>query len=66
MGHTMMGYCTGVAVNANDAGINAKAPRRGVSEPEIGASDTAGTLLVATTPVAGRTVRTVGADGIMH
>lgn len=53
-----------VAINADAGGAESKATRRGVSEPEIGKYDTAGTVAAATTPAGTRAVRTIGDSGL--
>lgn len=53
-----------VAINADAAGAESKATRRGVSEPEIGKYDIAGTVVVATTPAGTSTVQMIGDSGL--
>jgi len=53
-----------IAINADASGMESKAKRRGVSEPEIGKYDTAGTVVAATTPAGTHTVRTIGDNGL--
>jgi hypothetical protein len=56
----------GVAINADAAGVESAAIRRGVHEAEIGKYATAGTVVAAVTPIAGGKVRLIGDNGIFR